>query len=190
VAKRLFEIEKKRERGGLVYSSDRLEARDRAGAKLNQSGRNLQRYLNILDSPIEVQRAFREDHLTLVLASRVATLDKSDQDTLAKQISAANDPSQIKKIVIDFLAANRPTKAKDRIRYTPKALKLIKNLERDMAELDGNFDRLHGPTLAPHLKTLETAQSTVKALIQLAKKKHKDQMSSFLKSLEPFRRKV
>jgi ParB-like chromosome segregation protein Spo0J len=46
VAKRLFEIEKKRERGHCrLYSDDLSEARDRVGARLNQSGRNLQRYL-------------------------------------------------------------------------------------------------------------------------------------------------
>jgi hypothetical protein len=136
-----------------------------------------------------VQRAVRDGHLPLVPASRVATLDKGEQATLTKQIMAAGDPRQIKKIVIDFLAANRPTRTNDRIKPTSKALKLIKNLERDMAELDGKFDRVRGPELAPHLKTLETAQSTVKELIRLAKKKPKDHLSSLLKSLEPLRRK-
>jgi len=84
-ALRMFEIEKKRPIAEL--GSDALgEARDRVGAVIGMSGRNLSRYFRLLRTPIEIQNAFRAGEVRLVVAERVADLDLRSQTRLAKRI--------------------------------------------------------------------------------------------------------
>ena len=59
LARRMLEIEERREPGGLSQY-DEQDLRDRIGEALGMSGRNVQRYLNILNAPMEVQRAHSE----------------------------------------------------------------------------------------------------------------------------------
>ena len=75
---RRFEIEKKRPRGGLRRAEE-AEARDRVGKAIGMSGRNLQRYLNILRAPIQVQDAFRGKELSLVDAAKIGCMPERVQ---------------------------------------------------------------------------------------------------------------
>jgi len=85
VALRLYEIEQEREPGELL-SWEHNEARDRVGDVVGMSGRNLVRYLHVLETPIEVQLAFEAQDLTLVMASRIAGLPPDAQQEIAEQI--------------------------------------------------------------------------------------------------------
>lgn len=82
---RLYEIEQGRDAGELHFG-EHDEARDRVGDVIGMSGRNLARYMRILKAPIEVQRAFETESLTLVAAGRVAGLPPHVQQEIAEQI--------------------------------------------------------------------------------------------------------
>jgi len=119
IAKRLFEIEKGRSRGGLHPSED-AEARERVGKVIGLCGRELQRYLRLLQTPIEVQNAVRNKHLPLTLAEKVERLTKEQQAELVERITAilaieAENPharrqqkAELKNVVKAYVQPNSP----------------------------------------------------------------------------------
>jgi ParB-like chromosome segregation protein Spo0J len=68
--------------------------RDVIGDRLGISGRTLERYLRVLDTPAEVQDAFRAGRISLVNASKVAGLPQEAQQQLAEDLRAGTDPRQ------------------------------------------------------------------------------------------------
>jgi hypothetical protein len=57
-------------------------------------GRNVKRYLNLLDTPMEVQRAVTQKTLAMTLATRVGSLKKPVKDRIAAAIRAGRDPTR------------------------------------------------------------------------------------------------
>lgn len=94
IARRLYEIERNRAPGSL-RDSEAEEARDRVGQQIGMSGRNLQRYWNVLDAPLELQLAFDQGKLSLTIASRVAGLPHVDQNEIAERIADGEDPKEV-----------------------------------------------------------------------------------------------
>ena len=80
--KELFELEKNDKNG--VKGKGNL--RDLVAAQCNMSGRNLERYMNVLKAPMEVQTAFDENKLTLDEASRVGGMKPGDQKKVVEAI--------------------------------------------------------------------------------------------------------
>ena len=85
IAKRQFEIEKGRSRGGLRSCED-AEARERVGKTIGLCGRELQRYWRLLKTPLEVQNAVRNKLLPLSLGEKIEGLKKEHQARIAEQI--------------------------------------------------------------------------------------------------------
>jgi hypothetical protein len=79
---------------------DTCELRDQLGKRFNMSGRNLDRYLRVLSTPIEVQHAVDADKLPITLAEKVAGLKKHQQEKIAAEISAGKDPRQVVRQVV------------------------------------------------------------------------------------------
>jgi hypothetical protein len=72
------------------------------------SGRNLNRYLRVLQTPVEVQNAFRSRDLTLVVAEKVAGLGPKGQKALAerlRRLQVAQLPKRERKAAVDKLVA-------------------------------------------------------------------------------------
>lgn len=69
--------------------------RDQIGKIIGMSGRNLARYLSVLDAPLEVQREFEAGRISLVAAARVTTLPPSRQRELATRLRANEDPRAV-----------------------------------------------------------------------------------------------
>jgi ParB-like chromosome segregation protein Spo0J len=131
--------------------------------------RNIQRYLHAADAPLEIQTALRRGDITLTMASRVGGLDPDIQQQIASAIEGITDRSQIRQINCEYIAkygARSPAPLKGR--QTPKAVKLIKELESRLSDLQIN--RIHGPGLAPHLPALQKIQAGVQKLIAAAKR--------------------
>lgn len=107
----------------------RGDLRDKLGERLNMSGRNLDRYLAVLDTPPEVQRALTGNKLTLVSASRVAHLPADEQAAIAKAIRAGQDPRKVVRGRLPEPA--RPQKDKQTLRaeFVFKLLQLMGTLE-------------------------------------------------------------
>lgn len=87
---RLVELEKQSGQRSKVSGN----LRDRIAATQKMSGRNLERYLNVLKTPMEVQAAFDEKQLSLTEASRVAGMKAEDQKLVAEAIARGESPRQ------------------------------------------------------------------------------------------------
>lgn len=84
-----------KEQGRKVRMNDWGEsssARDVVGKAIGMSGRNLQRYWRILQTPLEVQEAFQRGDLNLVDAARVEQLDARRQQQIADAIRRGKSP--------------------------------------------------------------------------------------------------
>lgn len=132
VARRLYEIERGKSGENRRQDEDG-ELRDRVGKAIGMSGRNLARYLRVLQTPIEVQNAFRAGEVSLVAAEKVADIKPAAQAKLAKRI-AAGEPA--KKVISDAVQAKRPSTARgdgvvaEFVRASlPSARKLLAQIE-------------------------------------------------------------
>lgn len=88
VAVRMLELERKRE-GRQIQNG---EARDRVGQALGMSGRNLDRYVRILSTPLAIQNAFRAKRITLLNVGKIAGLPRSCQQEIAARLDAGEEP--------------------------------------------------------------------------------------------------
>ena len=79
---------------GQLSDSERRNRKDRLAESLNMSGRNLKRYLNLLDTPMEVQQAVTQKTLAMTLATRVGSLKKPVKDRIAAAIRAGRNPTR------------------------------------------------------------------------------------------------
>lgn len=107
VALRRFEIEKGRTANKMT-GSDKVTARDRIGKSIGMSGRNLQRYWNVLNSPREVQDAFQAGGLTLNEAARVGVLSAKEKEKIATRIR----DGELAKAVVSSVLSRTPRKQK------------------------------------------------------------------------------
>jgi hypothetical protein len=85
VAKRRFEIEKGRSRGGLRPGED-AEARERVGKIIGIGGRELQRYWRLLKAPVVVQDAVRNKLISLTLGEKVGALREKQKTEIAEKL--------------------------------------------------------------------------------------------------------
>lgn len=148
VALRRWEIARGRRasRRSLAYGS----LRDIIGQTIGQSGRSLQRYVNILQTPVEIQDAFRTKRLSLLVAEQVAFLDRAVQERIAGRIRAGE---AARAVVAEYVAAQAVSRDPD------KALaRLVRSLERDLRDLARLVD------LQPNTKAQKALRSAGKSL--------------------------
>lgn len=157
VALRLHEIERQREPGKL-RSMEQQDARDRVGAVTGMSGRNLQRYWNVLRAPHEVQEAFRAGKLSLVVAARCGCLDKRTQETIAKRLAAGKQP---KDAVSEHLPSSngRPHKTGDAL------ASFVQSLRRALTDLAGREETVSATLVRQYLPDLKKGRQLIHAII-------------------------
>ena len=68
------------------------DAREHVGKLIGMSGRNLRRYWNALQAPLEVQQAFRRGQVRLVDAGRIGQLPDQEKKKIAAAIRGGADP--------------------------------------------------------------------------------------------------
>ena len=98
-----------KERGRKVSRTDWggfTTARDYVGGLIGMSGRTLDRYIAILETPLEVQEAFRSKRLKLADAARVALLFDDVQASIAAEIRDGKDPRDVVRRHLDELPKN------------------------------------------------------------------------------------
>jgi ParB-like chromosome segregation protein Spo0J len=131
-AKRLFEIEKTKG-GRELHAWERGDVRDRVARRLKfGSGKNLQRYLHILEAPIEVQRAFSAGEVKLLPAVAVAGLPKEAQAKIAEQIRSGGKPGEV-------VGRYLPKKPGRHAKVSDAFAAFTKALERGLDDLDGRL---------------------------------------------------
>ncbi len=160
VGLRLFEIEKKRPRGRLS-AFENGEARDRVGKLIGMTGRNLNRYLRLLQTPVEVQNAFRARELPLVEAERVADLKPAQQADVAERVRAGECPRAV-------VGSYFPARDGRHVNVNDALVSFCKALVRGVEDLDGRVDRVSERVVERHLADLERARAVIDCLISEA----------------------
>lgn len=131
-----YEIEKKHPHGQRFCGPDKeQEARDRVGRAIGMSGRNLQRYFQVLRTPIAIQHAFQEKKLSLELAGWVSTRHLAIQYEMVERIRAGEDP---KTVVSEYRLGKNKLKDHD----TETAERLGRCL-RDLIKMGGQSESLN-----------------------------------------------
>lgn len=134
------------------------------------SPRNAQRYIHAADTPPEIQAALRRGDFTLTLAAQVGALDADVQQEIVAAINGITDRARIRKIVVASVRERIAPTTRRSTRYTRVAAKLIGDFEARLAELDGHYKKLYGPTVAEHLPALKKIRTRVEKLIRAAKR--------------------
>jgi hypothetical protein len=158
LARRMLEIRGKKGPGGLSQL-DEQDLRDRVGVALGMSGRNVQRYLNILDAPMSVQRAFSGGKVSMKLAEKVARLEEASQAEIAAQIVAGGDPARV-------VAAHLPAAAPVEVDPDREYGLFLAAATRAVGALDGRVDAVRGGLdLDEEIATLAKARGLIGRLI-------------------------
>jgi ParB-like chromosome segregation protein Spo0J len=133
--------------------------RDVIGDRLGISGRTLERYLRVLDTPSEVQDAFRAGRISLVNASKVAGLPQEAQQQLAEDLRDGANPKQA---VAASLAGREPDP------FEAVFGPFLRGLARYVPAVQPQADRI--TKLAPgEVAVLESAQALIGQLLRQAK---------------------
>lgn len=133
----------------------------RVGKTLGISGREASRLLRILETPIEVQAAFDEGKISLVLANKVASLDKAEQVEVAEALRKGQDPTGI---VTRHVAAKAPWKDDLRPAYH-KLLKDVATADQVIAPRVAHIEVV-GAQVEERVATLERGVDLLRRLIK------------------------
>jgi hypothetical protein len=131
LALRRFEIERRREPGDLNEREER-DARDRVGQAIGMSGRNLQRYLNVLRAPLSVQQAYEHDQLTLKEADQIGRLPAGARQEIELLLEKGNDT---KTVVAKFLGRRRSQPVK-RGTAINRFIAVLRKARREIEDFD------------------------------------------------------
>ncbi len=145
---------------------------------LGISGREASRLLNVLRTPIEVQAAVDDGRLTLVLADKVAQLDRDDQAEIAREIRDGKDP----KTVVEAYVARDKRRNES---VMPAYHKLLKDVDvaadalaermKEVEVVDAQVDT--------HVQTMERGVSLLRELIhheKATKRRREENMAALL----------
>jgi ParB-like chromosome segregation protein Spo0J len=163
IAQRLFLLERRRKTVRSLSSTEMPAMRDRVGQALGMSGRNLDRYLRVLETPLPVQNAVRDRRMKLILGAKIALLPRTEQEEIASEIASITDPKQITEIVSRYLKLpddRRHRKAND------AAHSIAVALERGIEDLDGRVDQVGTSVIREKLDTFRKAYSVIAQLLK------------------------
>ena len=112
------------------------DVRDRIGKRFGIDGRTAQRWMNLLQTPPEIQNAFSQGKLTMILAEKVSHLGDELRKHVADRIQGGEDPVQAVKEVL--MQQGKPGKQSERLRKTVDKLEEIAKL-LDQVDVDTNL---------------------------------------------------
>lgn len=183
IARRLYEIERKRPPGKLRLGEAR-DARDRVGKMFRPpiSGRTLDRHWNILGAPVEVQRAFSAGRLKIGLAEKVGRMKPAEQAEVVGAIEAAGD-GPLNAAVQRLVDRVRWEKRWKPAGVTPVAEKWLKQAIRGLDAWEAKARQAHGPTMAKHRDDLVRVRAVVNALIAASRKPQAPLPKGLLKAM-------
>ena len=156
---RLYEIEHKKKRGYVPSNPLRDEKlRARIGRIVGMSGRNLNRYFNVLRVAPEIQAAFQGGRLKLVDASRVVTLPPEAQARFAARLTSGECP----KAVLASLFRPRPPR---RVKAAAAVAALVRHLAAAHATLDGRVEAMLARPDEGYVNALRQGDALIKKLL-------------------------
>lgn len=161
IARRLYELEKDRPFKQLSPGKQN-EARDRVGKLLGGvSGRNLQRYMNVLKTPVEVQNAVKAGHLKLMLAEKIAGLPAEVQNEIGVQIPSLTGKGAINAMVSLYVTTH-PTPKQQASRAISD---LAACLRANLRELQPVLEQIEPAILRRHRGSLHKGMNLLNTLL-------------------------
>jgi hypothetical protein len=143
----LLTVGKKRKRG---------DTRDVLAERFDKSGRTMDRWERVLDTPIEVQAAYEQKRISFAVAEKVAGLRPADQAGIAKRIREGEEP----KAVIGEYLPQTPVKAAS----VGTALGcLTRAIDQACTDLQGRTDKV--PYSESDYEALERSQPLIRQLL-------------------------
>jgi hypothetical protein len=135
-----------------------IDHRDVLAKQFNMSGRNLDRLVRVLATPMAVQTAVAGARLSVKAAGKVAGLKQSLQDVIAKQIMAGGEPEQV---VAGFVS-----KATGRRKRAWRACDaLVTSIQRGLADLEGRIAEVKSLT-PERAEVLRRGQETIAQILK------------------------
>lgn len=147
------------------------DLRDFFGKRFGVSGRTLHRWDRLLDTPIEVQRAWEADELTLAEAGRVADLTADKQTKISNAIRKGGDP----KTVIAKYSKPRQTQPKS---MGTLVRRYFRSLGSGLDDFNGNEDAVKRTLDSDDLPLLRRTNKFIVSLIRHIKE-HPEECLSF-----------
>jgi hypothetical protein len=162
VAQRLYLLERNKKPLNALGPKENLGMRDRVGKILNMSGRNLDRYLRVLETPIPIQNAVRDGRLKLVLGAKIGILPKYEQQRIADAIKGVIDPNRLTEIVGRHIGVpdnRRHQKPNDAANSFATAL------ERGLEDMRDRIDKIGTTVVRRRIDTFRQARDVISTLI-------------------------
>lgn len=143
------------QKNGSDYDGD---LRDDLAKRFDKSGRTLDRWCRLLDTPVEVQDAVVKGQLSLVNAGKAADLREDIQKKIAAAIRDGQDPA---KVVADYVGKHRPKSPNVGMHLQ----RLIRDLKTRIEAIDGRLEEINGACWTRDLPTLRSGQALIEKLI-------------------------
>ena len=129
--------------------------RDVVGARLGMSGRTLDRYIQVLDTPHEIQKAFRDGRLSLVNACKVAGSSPHVKEQIVADIRAGINP----KVAVQARLQNREPDPLDATLGT-----FIRILERNVGPVETEIENI--PSMCKYdISILKRAKGVIEKIL-------------------------
>ncbi len=167
----------------LENGDDREDAkedlRDHLAKRFKKSGKQMERYVQMLDAPPAVQHAFEADKLTQKDVLAVVALDADEQQQIVQRIEDGEIP---KAVVKPYRVAKQ-----DREVGVETAVKqLTKALETAERQIASRLDEIVGCRLRTHLKKLLSGARFVKKLHKVVEEKAKQEEIEELEEIDSY----
>jgi len=140
------------------YRPGQGDLRDVLGKRFNMSGRSLDRLLQILRTPHEVQQAYVRRQITAGLAGKISRLSKPQKGEIANRIARGENPKQV---ALEFVGPATQTPAPGR-----SLTRLANAVKRNLDDLRGQEKSLKGADFNKELEILRAASPAIRHLIQ------------------------
>jgi ParB-like chromosome segregation protein Spo0J len=147
------------------------DLRDFVAERFGVSGRTLDRWDRLLNTPIEVQRAWEADKLTLAVAGRVADLSAAKQSKISNAIRKGGDP---KKVIAKY-SKPKPTQPKS---MGTLVQRFFRSVDSGLDDLNGNEEAVKRTLDSDDLPLLRRANKFFVGLIRHIKE-HPEECLSF-----------
>lgn len=145
--------------------SDKDALKRRVVDQMRVTERHTNRFLAVLDAPTIVQRMFdRDGTIGIVAASRVGRMSKPEQDDIAAQLEALDDPSQAGDVVEQAIRAKSPKQ----IRTCNALARFARDLERGISELSGRIAGVNRVDVLKHIAALRKGAGVINELLAKA----------------------
>jgi ParB/RepB/Spo0J family partition protein len=135
---------------------DKEKIKAQIGKELGLSGRSVNRYLLVLETPSAVQAAFDRGELTITEAGRVALLPIQDRDEIARRIDAGEVP---KKVVTSFLRTYPKEEAYQAF------FRILRAFSKDAPKLKGRTELVRSDILDENRPHLHAARQLIDELL-------------------------